>query len=221
MSIIFPVMLFIDLSHPIENKMPVFPGTPEVKIKQFSTIAKEGYAEKELELATHIGTHMDAPAHMIDGGKSLDEYQISDFTGRAFMIPFAYDDIDDMEQKEYLSQYENEIRESEFIILKTGWSEKWGTDEYFKNYHALDKTGAEYLSGFRIKGIGLDAISIDQYDNEKFDAHYEILGNEILIIENLTNLDKIRSSSFKLYAFPLRITDADGSPLRVVAEIGD
>jgi len=212
-------MLYIDLSHPIENKMPVFPGTPEVEIKQFSTVEKEGFAEKELSLATHIGTHMDAPAHMIGGGKTLDQYQVSDFTGRAFIIPFSHDDLEEMEQEEYLSQFENEIRDADFIILKTNWSEKWGSDAYFKDYPALNKSGAEYLAGFRIKGIGLDAISIDQDSNEKYDAHHVVLGNEILIIENLTGLDKIRSSFFNLFVFPLKIVDADGSPLRAVAEL--
>lgn len=199
--------------------MPVFPGTPEVSVKQFSTIEKEGYAEKDLVLGTHIGTHMDAPAHMIKGGKTLDQYQVADFIGQAFIIPFAYDDLEDNSQLEYLSQFETEIRESDFIILKTNWSVKWGMKDYFEKYPALDKSAAEYLSGFRLKGIGLDAISIDQYDNEKFDAHHILLGNEILIVENLCNLEKIRSSSFKLYVFPLRITASDGSPIRAIAEI--
>lgn len=212
-------MLFVDLSHSIEDKMPVYPGTPDVRIKQFSTVEKEGYAEKELELATHIGTHMDAPAHMISGGKTLDQYQVSDFTGRAFIIPFAKDDLDGMKQDDYLARFEDEIRESDFIILKTGWSEKWGSDSYFKDYPALDKAGADYLSGFRIRGIGLDAISIDKYESKSFEAHHAMLGNEILIIENLTDLEKIRSQFFTLYVFPLKITDADGSPVRAVAGI--
>lgn len=214
-------MFYIDLSHPIEDKMPVFPGTPEVGIKQFSTVEKDAYAEKELAFATHIGTHMDAPAHMISGGKTLDQFQVSDFTGRAFIIAFSHDDLDGMEQEAYLSQFENEIREADFIILKTNWSEKWGSEDYFKDYPALDKSGAEYLVSFRITGIGLDAISIDQHSNEKYDAHHVVLGNEILIIENLTGLDKIRSPFFNLYAFPLKIVDTDGSPIRAVAEIKD
>ena len=72
-------MLIIDLTHKIESGMPVFPGTPEVKISQFSTIEKDDFAEKEIQLATHIGTHMDAPAHMISGGKTLDQFLISYF----------------------------------------------------------------------------------------------------------------------------------------------
>lgn len=212
-------MLYVDISHPIEDKMPVFPGTPEVKVSQFSTVEIEGFAEKELEIATHIGTHMDAPAHMISGGKTLDQYHVADFTGLAYVIPFSLDDLDGVKQNEYLSQFEDEIRKADFIILKTDWSEKWGTKEYFKDYPALDKTGAEYLSGFRIKGIGLDAISIDQDNNDKYEAHQIVLGNQILIIENLCGLDKVRNQFIKLFVFPLKIVDADGSPLRAVAEI--
>ncbi len=212
-------MIYIDLSHIIEEGMPVFPGTPQVRIQQFSTVEKEGYAEKELELATHIGTHVDAPAHMIANGKTLDQFQISDFTGKALMIPFSHDDLEEIEQDVYLSQFESKIRDAEFIILKTGWSEKWGDPDYFKNFPALDKKGAEYLAGFRIKGIGLDAISIDQYDSTDYVAHHELLGNQILIIENLRGLESIRNDEFNIYVFPLKIKDADGSPVRAVAEI--
>lgn len=211
-------MLIIDLTHKIESGMPVFPGTPEVKISQFSTVEKDGFAEKQLYLASHIGTHMDAPAHMISGGKTLDQFLISKFSGRACIIPFSDEDIDGQDKQEYLSQFENEIRDSEFVILHTKWSEKWGTKEYFSHFPALDKKSAEYLAGFYLSGIGIDAISIDFHDSEIFEAHQELLKSEIVIIENLCNLEQIRGQGFRFSAFPLLISDSDGSPVRAVVE---
>ncbi len=211
-------MRIIDLTHKIEDGMPIFPGTPEVKISQFSTVKKDGFAEKEICLATHIGTHMDAPAHMIDGGKTLDQFLLSKFTGSACIIPFSSDDIDGQDKQDYLSQFEEIIKESDFVILYTKWSEKWGTEEYYSNFPALDKNSAEYLASFYLSGIGIDAISIDVCDSKNYEAHHALLSNEMVIIENLCQLDQIRPQQFKFSAFPLLITDSDGSPVRALVE---
>ncbi len=211
-------MHLIDLTHPIETNMPVFPGTPQVKILQFSTVAKEGFAEKELFLGTHVGTHMDAPAHMLENGKTLDQFFVSKFSGQACIIPFSHDDLDGKNQADYFADFEDVIRESDFIILRTGWSEKWGSDDYYSGFPALDKAGAQFLGGFRLNGIGTDAISIDKHNSTTYDTHYELLKNEILIIENLTGLEQIRTQKFRFIALPLKIAQADGSPVRAVAE---
>jgi len=210
-------MRIIDLSYVIKERMPVYPGTPEVEIKQFSRVKNEGYAEKEMRLGTHTGTHMDAPAHMIEGEKTLDQFFLSKFTGRACLIPFSHDDLEGKDKVEYLSGFESVIRDSEFVILYTGWSKRWGNDDYFANFPALDKNSAEYLSGFHLKAIGIDAISIDMADSENFEAHHTLLSQEILIIENLCHLDEIRQSSFLFSAFPLLIEGSDGSPVRAMA----
>lgn len=211
-------MHILDLSHKIENGMPLFPGTPNIKITDLCTVEKDGFAQKELNILTHVGTHMDAPAHMIAGGKTLDQFMISKFTGKACLIPFRHDDLDGQDQEVYLSQFEDLIRDCDFVLLHTSWSEKWGSPEYFKNYPALDLKGAQYLTGFYLSGIGLDAISIDLEENKEYEVHHEVLGNEMIIIENLCHLDQIRAQTFKFTAFPLHITDADGSPVRAVAE---
>lgn len=213
------IMKVIDLSHIIEDGMTVFPGTPAVRINQFSRVEKEGYAEKVLKLATHIGTHMDAPAHMIAGGKTLDTFKTGRFMGKALVIPFSHIDLKDIDQDSYLKQFESKLHTTDYIILNTGWSLNWGTGQYFKNYPALDKKGAEYISAFPLKGVGIDAISIDKEDCMTYDAHHILLEKEILIIENLCNLNTIGNNHFKLYVFPLKIKEADGSPIRAVAEM--
>lgn len=211
-------MRILDLTHKIEDGMPIYPGTPKVNITSLANIEKDGFTAKDLHLSSHIGTHMDAPAHMISGGKTLDQFLISKFTGSACIIPFSDDDIDGQDKLEYLSQFEDMIKESDFVILYTKWSEKWGTEEYFFNFPALDKNSAEYLASFYLSGIGIDAISIDVYDSENYEAHHELLNNEMVIIENLCKLDQIRPQQFKFSAFPLLISDSDGSPVRAMAE---
>ena len=211
-------MPIIDLSHKIEEGMPVYPGTPEVRITRFSTIKKEGYAEKELHLATHIGTHLDAPAHIIEGGKTLDLFPVASFSGKACIIPFSFEDIEEQDITEYLSEFEDQIRDCEFVLLHTKWSEKWGSPDYYTHFPALDKKAAEYLAGFRLSGIGTDTISIDVYDSKNFEAHHTILASDMLIIENLCHLEQIRDPQFRFLALPLFIKDSDGSPARAIAE---
>ena len=211
-------MRILDLSHKIEDGMPIYPGTPKVNITSLASVEKDGFAVKNLHLSSHIGTHMDAPAHMIESGKTLDQFLLSKFSGSACIIPFSNDDIDGQDKQEYLSQFEDIIKECDFIILHTKWSEKWGTEEYFSNFPALDGKSAEYLASFYLSGIGIDTISIDVYNSQNYEAHHALLNSEMVIIENLCYLDQIRSQRFKFSAFPLLITDSDGSPVRAMAE---
>ncbi len=86
-------MQIVDLTHMIDEKMPIFPGTEPPKIIQKNTINKDGFAEKILTISTHTGTHIDAPAHMIDGGNSLSDFPIEKFIGRGVVIPLESNDL--------------------------------------------------------------------------------------------------------------------------------
>jgi arylformamidase len=213
------IMKLIDLSHTIENEMPVYPDTPKVSIYQFSTVEEEGYAEKKIELGTHIGTHMDAPAHMIAGGRTLDQFLPDQFFGKGLLIPFTHEILMNKSQELYLKSFEKYIEVSDFIILRTSWSRFWGQSKYFKDYPALDAGGASFLSSFNIKGIGIDTVSIDMAENLHFDAHHFLLEKEILIVENLCNLEMIIKQEFNLFVLPLKIKDSDGSPVRAIAKL--
>lgn len=211
-------MRIIDLSHSITDGMPVYPGTPKVNISSLATVAIEGFAVRDLHLSSHIGTHMDAPAHMLAEGKTLDQFHLSKFTGSACIIPFTHDDIDGMNLTEYLSQFEDDIKDCDFVILQTNWSTKWGAKEYFSDFPALDQESAKYLASFYLSGIGIDSISIDVHDSEDYKVHHILLNKEIVIIENLCNLENVNKQNIKFSAFPLAIKDADGSPVRAMAE---
>jgi len=210
-------MSIIDLSHKIEDEMPVYPGTPEVSVQQVSEIKQQGYAEKRISFSSHTGTHIDAPAHMIQSGKHLDCFPISKFIGYACLIPFSQTDIAGQSKYKYLKRFENLIKESEFVILNTKWSQYWNSSTYFNNFPALDKTTAEYLASFPLKGVGIDTASVDKSDSEFFDAHHSLLKNEILIVENLCRLNKIPWEKFIFSALPLYIGQADGAPVRAIA----
>lgn len=207
-------MRVIDLSHIIKTNMTTYTKDEKPEIYNIATIEKDGFNEKSLNIYTHTGTHIDAPSHMINKGKTIDEFNINEFIGIAIIIDIS--SIKEVTLKEIM-KYEDKIINCDFLILKTGYDKYWGTKEYFNNYPSLTEEAAKWICDFNLKGIGIDAISIDKFDSIDFEIHNIILSRGKLIIENLTNLDIINREEFTLVATPLKIEDGDGSPVRAIA----
>jgi len=213
-------MQIIDLSHLLNNDTPVYPGTQKPIFSDVNTIVNDGFAETKISFCSHTGTHMDSPAHMIYGTKTLDQFAVSKFYGKAICIDCTnYGDSEIT--KEHLFLILNKTKSIDFVLLNTGWSKKWGHKDYFVGFPTLSLSACEYLAGLNLKGIGIDAISIDKIDSILFDNHMLLLKNELIIIENLSNLDVIKNQSFIFSCFPLKFENADGSPVRAVAIINE
>ena len=210
-------MNVIDLSHVINSDISTYTRDERVEIYDIASIDKDGYNEKLLRLCTHAGTHIDAPSHMINKGKTIDEFNISDFIGIATIIDvpnISKVDIDD------LIFYKERINNCDFVILRTGWDRYWGSNEYLHGFPSLTEEAARWLCSFNIRGVGIDTISIDNFDSIDFEVHNIILSRGKIIIENLTNLDEIGEEEFTLVATPLKIENGDASPVRAIAITG-
>ena len=211
-------MSFIDLSHTIEENMPVFPGTGTPRITDGTSLATDGFLEKKITLFSHTGTHLDAPAHLIAGGKTLDQLPVGHFTGTACIL-----DVRDLTgpdiSVEHLEFRLPRNRACDFYLLHTGWSRYWGSPDYFKDFPVLTLPAARLLASLRPKGVGLDAISIDAVQGTDLSVHKIFLGQDTIIVENLKNLDRLPKEPFTFFCFPLKLRDADGSPARAVAEV--
>jgi arylformamidase len=209
-------MKITDLTHVIYSDMPVFPGTEGPIFIKANTLEKDGFQEAKITMYSHTGTHIDAPAHMLSNGPSLDNLEIEQFIGKATIIDFSNtnEKLIDINK---LKLYEEKIKNVEFIILKTGWSKYWGTKKYFEDFPSLSAEAATWLSQFNLKGIGIDAISIDDMESTTFEVHKILMPKNIIIIENLTNLDSIINEYFILSILPLKNKDADGSPVRAIS----
>lgn len=207
-------MKVIDLTHWINENMPVYPDTEKPKIKKVGILETDGFRESKFTMCSHIGTHIDAPAHMIEKSAYLNELNISNFIGKATILDFT--NKSKIELKD-LKLYEEKIKNSEFVVIKTGWEKYWGKDKYFKDYPTMNKECADWISKFNLKGIGVDAISIDSMDSENFIIHKTLLSKNIISIENLCNLDSVKDKYFTLSVLPLKISEADGSPVRAIA----
>lgn len=209
-------MPVVDLTHTMHADMPVFPGTPQPSFEVIHEISSHGFSQLDIHTYTHMGTHIDAPFHMVADGKTLDELPIDQFVGRASIIDFKQLGKKNIELADLLP-FEEQIKAVDFIIFDLGWRTKWGQPAFFKDFPCLDLEAARWLIQFDLKGVGMDTCSVDPIDAEVYHIHHTILGKGITIIENLTNLEEIQVERFQFQCFPLKIKKADGCPVRAVA----
>ncbi|HTY00472.1 MAG TPA: cyclase family protein [Bacteroidota bacterium] len=208
-------MTILDLSHAIMQGMPVYPGTDPPRIEDAAVIQHEGYAEKLVSMFTHTGTHMDAPAHILPEGKTLDQFPVDQFFGPGFVVDVA--DSPPEVSVDKLRGFEEKFRNCEFLLLHTGWHRKWGSEGYYGNFPVLSIEAATWLGGFGFKGIGIDAISVDPVGSTELPVHRVLLAHNMIIVENLTGIDRLVGKEFLFCCMPLKIERADGSPVRAVA----
>ena len=209
-------MQVIDLSHKIEAGMPCYPGTPAPLFREHCSLEEDGFAEQIFSMSTHTGTHVDMPSHIFRNGLSLDAFDIDRFAGRGIVL-----DVRDVSggiiDIELLRPSFSLIKACEFLLLSTGWSRYWGTSGYYECYPVLSTEAALWLAGFGLKGFGMDTISVDASDSPDFGVHRILLEQGTLLIENLADLSPLLHRSFIFCGFPLKLLNAEASPLRAVA----
>jgi len=209
--------MYIDLTHCLNSKIPVYPGTPKIAFNRVNTVEVDGFQETKIDLMSHMGTHMDAPAHMLSDGKYLNEYDISKFIGNAYAIDVSNNKNNEI-SKSIIKEKLEKIEDIDYLLLYTGFCKYFFDEKYFKNFPILSNEATEYIAKKVKKGIGIDAISVDQIDSKAFNNHNILLKNDLVIVENLKCFKDLCGQIFKLYVFPLKYVDADGAPVRAVAE---
>lgn len=202
--------MLIDLSVQLNADTPVFPGDPELVILAAGSFEKEGYLGHGLSMGTHSGTHIDAPAHMIEGSKTLDEFPVDRFVGPGRYIPLT-DNRFDLGVVRAAG-----IQAGDIVIFNTGMSTKYYERAYFTDFPVMSEAVAQYLVECGVKMLGVDACSVD--NSPAFPVHKILSGSDILILENLTNLDQLSDTEFTVTALPIKL-NLDGAPARVIAEV--
>ncbi|AIF70013.1 hypothetical protein PAP_08125 [Palaeococcus pacificus DY20341] len=207
-------MKLVDLSMSLSKETPTYPGDPKVEIKPWASIGKDGYYMNALSFGEHSGTHVDAPAHFIKSGATIEEVPLERFMGNALVI-----DVSNLPPKAEITRGVlldklggREVKDK-IVLIYTGYSKKAKSEEW----RGLSRDGAELLVELSIKAVGIDAPSIDH----DFEAHKALLANKVLIFENLINLEKLIGKEFTFIAFPLKIKNGSGSPVRAVAILED
>ena len=205
-------MKVYDLTHTIQNDMPVYPGTEQPKLTTACTIEAVGYQETLLHMLSHTGIHMDAPAHMLLDGAALDSYPGEKFAGTAVVV--------DCRERESISLpllQSYDLDGVDFVLFCTGWDKKWGSPDYYEGFPCLTADAAAYLATLPLKGVGEDTISLDPCDSVYFPNHIALLGADFVNTENLTGLDALIGRRFTFVTLPLKFENSDGCSCRAIA----
>lgn len=204
-------MRLIDLSQNIELGMPVYPGDSSVVLEHTNKFSIDYYNNYRIYTGMHVGTHVDGPMHMTDTNQYINELDLSSFYGQGCIINSQNESI--IKQKD---EYLEIIKGKSIVLIHTGMDKFFGSENYYTKHPVLDISFCEMLVENNIKMVGFDMPSPDR---SPFEVHKFLLSNNVLILENLTKLDKISAEDhFELMAFPLKIK-ADSSMVRAVVRI--
>ena len=198
----------IDLSHEITDGMPLYPGDDETRLFSVRTFEKDKYVAYRLETGLHAGTHIDAPAHLINSGAYLPGIPLERYRGNGCLLDARGSFVIDMRD-----EYKDKVHTGDIVLILTGHSDTFGAPEYFSGSPAITMTLARFLIETGIKMLGIDFPSPDF---PPFPVHKELLRAGIPLLENLTNLKNIPPTPFTVVALPLKI-HAEASPVRAVA----
>ena len=212
-------MKIIDLTLTVSDKIPTFPGSPQPNFIPWENIKEDGYNLEVLFLSSHTGTHMDAPHHFLEKGAKIHEISLEKLVSEAALIQsrkssgqsITKTDIQKFEKKQ------GKIENFSSVVFQTGWQRNLQKKYYFTKNPGLSISAAKYLASKKISLVGIDSPSIDVGTDSKFSVHQIFAKKGMLIVENLTNLDKIKSSKFHLVVLPLKLKNATGSPVRAIA----
>ena len=201
----------IDLSQTITNDMPVYPGDKETKLYRVNCFETDSFNNFRLETCMHAGTHMDSPMHMSGNAGFISGLALEAFIAEGCLLYARGEQVIGMKR-----DYAARVRENSIVLFYTGFDSFYGEERYYTEHPVMDDDLCRFLIERKIKSVGIDFPSLDMYP---FAVHRALFDNNICIIENLTNLDKlINVRSFEVMAFPLKI-NADSSPVRAVARV--
>ena len=204
---------WIDISLTIKSGRIVWPGDPEVKVSKLMQIENgEICNTRHLSCPVHVGTHIDAPLHFIDGGDGIETLPLSSLAGKANLI--------EIENKKQIPLHEIEnkdIKEGDIVLFKTINSSKYLKETAFnENYVYLSTESARYLVSKKISTVGIDYYSIAGINDNIVECHEVLLGAKVTIIEGL-DLAELSEGEYEFVCLPLKIEGSDGAPARAIA----
>lgn len=194
---------------------------PMVEICQLGRFEVEGRETRKITMGTHTGTHVDAPRHFIQQGKTIEELPLDSFYGPATLLDFSHlPDKTEIDIEMFKSLAGDKVAER--LIFRFDWCQRLDSLEYYSHHPFLSEDLCEYLVSHGVKLIGTDAPMPDNPLNgrgsEKDSPNHTILLSAgVVILEYLVNLNQIDTSEFILSALPLKIENGDGAPVRAVA----
>ncbi|MFN2407931.1 MAG: cyclase family protein [Pyrinomonadaceae bacterium] len=206
-------MPIYDLSVPLSSELPTYPGDPGIQISAWSSLDNGDAANvSTVSFGAHTGTHVDAPAHFLQGAKKVEALALDVLIGEGQVIEVPDDCLVIDEEFVVANCAPGTIR----VLFKTRNSGLW-TNKFETNFTYLELTAAKRLVNMGVKLVGIDYLSIEQFGSKDHAVHRAFLSHEVIILEGL-NLSGVPAGKYELICLPLRLHSklGDGAPARAV-----
>jgi kynurenine formamidase len=208
---------YIDLTFPVEEAMPVWPGDSGPEFREVKSLEQDGYAVQSIRFSNHIGTHLDAPSHVVKGGMTLDRIPLETLIGKAVLLDFTGKGKKDWITREDLQPHGHVLRPGARVLIRTGWDTHYGSSFFFQDFPCLTPEAAQDLAKDGIALLGMDTPSPSPIDDPEQGIHKTLLGAGIVLLEGLANLHRLRGNECELIVLPPLFKGFSGSPCRAVA----
>ncbi len=199
------VLKIHDLTRTISQDMRIYPGDPEPKFEPHATIKDNRVNVTKITLGSHTGTHVDAQWHFLQEGNTIDRESLYKFIGEASII-----DVSGKKSIRAEDLSEHDIRSDDVVLIYTGTSDR------LTDFTYLEVSGAEWMVEHKIKCVGIDTASVEEYGKIDAPVHKLLLAKNIGIIENLANFEQFAGSRMFFVCLPLPLKGIDGSPARAL-----
>lgn len=215
----------VDLSIPIDQRTPLPPPVKRRGNIEVVNFPPSGALQGSwITFYSHTGSHVDAPLHVIKGGKSIEDIRLEDVIGDAVVLDLTSLGSLAPITPEVLAPFKAEIRKGDIVVLRTDWTDKrWPADDYWLNSPYLTEQGALWLADQKPKAVAVDfleewASRLEDVKAEDFVADLALLGRGVLLIKGLIGLSKLKKKRVQLFAAPVKFASpVEGAPARIFA----
>ncbi len=217
--------MLIDLSHTIHTGMMQVASLPPVDICRASSLADGNPTNGQaIRISGHSGTHIDAPLHVFDELASIETFPADRFIGPGVVLDVTKGPRDPVTADDLEAAGRGLVRPDDMVLLHTGWDQRYGDPAYQLDYPSLTMDAADWLVEQRVRLVALDMISPDvpparRAPGSPLVVHQRLLGNDVLIAENLTGLAPLVGRRLRVYALPIKVAEGDGAPARICVEV--
>lgn len=207
-------MTIYDISLTISPSLPTWPGDPGLVLEQFESMDKGAHANvTSISSSLHLGTHVDAPHHFLNDGRTVEGLPLDVLTGPCYVVQLP-DGIDAITE-DVLARTEINS-DMKRILFGTSNSHQWarGESKFREDFVAITEDGAEWLVERGVQLVGVDYLSVAPFGDSE-PTHNVLLKAGVVIVEGL-NLSNVVRGFYTLYCLPLKIAGADGAPARAI-----
>lgn len=209
-------MRIYDVSVPISSETPTYPGDPGIEIQQWALMARGDAANVTLlHFGAHTATHVDAPAHFIEGAAKVDAMPLDALIGTARVVEIPTD-VRVIDERTIASC---ELDGATRVLFKTRNSAFWDdrASGFRTDFTYIAPAAARALVRLNVQLVGIDYLSVEKFQAERFETHTALLARGIVIVEGL-DLREVVAGTYELICLPLKIAggSGDGAPARAV-----